>query len=38
MGYLNTNEMKIEDVPVKPAMIKELIDLIDAKTYAIFYN
>ncbi len=32
MGYLNTNEMKIEDVPVKPAMIKALIDLIDSKT------
>ena len=32
MGYLNTNEMKIEDVPVKPAMIKELIDLVDKKT------
>jgi len=32
MGYLNTNEMKIEDVPVKPAMIKELIDLVDSKT------
>ena len=32
MGYLNTNEMKIEDVPVKPSMIKELIDLVDSKT------
>ena len=32
MGYLNTNEMKIEDVPVKPVMIKELIDLVDKKT------
>ena len=32
MGYLNTNEVKIEDVPVKPVMIKELIDLVDKKT------
>ena len=32
MGYLNENEIKIEDVPVKPIMIKELIDLVDNKT------
>ena len=32
MGYLNETELKIEDVPVKPVMIKELIDLIDNKT------
>lgn len=32
MGYLNTNELKIEEVPVKPSMIKELIDLVDKKT------
>ena len=32
MGYLNETEMKIEEVPVKPNMIKELIDLIDNKT------
>lgn len=32
MGYLNETELKIEDVPVKPIMIKELIDLIDNKT------
>lgn len=32
MGYLNTNEMKVQDVPVKPIMIKDLIDLIDNKT------
>lgn len=32
MGYLNENEIKIEDVPVKPVMIKELIDLVDNKT------
>ena len=32
MGYLNENEIKLEEVPVKPEMIKELIDLIDKKT------
>lgn len=32
MGYLNENEIKIEDLPVKPIMIKELIDLVDNKT------
>ncbi len=32
MGYLNENEIKIEDVPIKPQMIKELVDLIDKKT------
>ena len=32
MGYLNETELKIEDVPVKPVMIRELIDLIDNKT------
>lgn len=32
MGYLNETELKIEEVPVKPVMIKELIDLIDNKT------
>ena len=32
MGYLNEKELKIEQVPVKPVMIKELIDLIDNKT------
>lgn len=32
MGYLNTNELSLREVPVKPRMIKELIDLIDAKT------
>ena len=32
MGYLNETEMKIDEVPVKPNMIKELIDLIDNKT------
>lgn len=32
MGYLNETELKIEQVPVKPVMIKELIDLIDNKT------
>ena len=30
--YLNETELKIEEVPVKPVMIKELIDLIDNKT------
>ena len=32
MGYLNENEIKIEEVPIKPIMIKELVDLVDAKT------
>lgn len=32
MGYLNETELKIEDVPIKPTMIKELIELIDNKT------
>ena len=32
MGYLNENEIKLEEVPVKPEMIKELIDLIESKT------
>ncbi len=32
MGYLNTNEITIDKVPIKPVMIKELIDLIDNKT------
>ncbi len=32
MGYLNENEITIKVVPIKPAMIKELIDLVDNKT------
>ena len=32
MGYLNENEIKIEDVPIKPQMIKELVNLVDKKT------
>ena len=32
MGYLNTNEITIDEVPIKPVMIKELIDLVDNKT------
>ena len=32
MGYLNTKEITIKDVPVTPVMIKDLIDLIDNKT------
>ena len=32
MGYLNENEITIKDVPIKPVMIKELIDLVDNKT------
>lgn len=32
MGYLNTNEITIDKVPVKPIMIKELIELVDSKT------
>ena len=27
MGYLNENEMKLEEVPVKPEMIKELLKI-----------
>lgn len=32
MGYLNTNEITIDKVPVTPLMIKELIELVDSKT------
>lgn len=32
MGYLNETEITISDVPIKPIMIKELIDLVDNKT------
>lgn len=32
LSYLNTNEISINDVPIKPMMIKELIDLVDNKT------
>ena len=32
MGYLNEAEISINDVPIKPSMIKELIELIDNKT------
>ena len=32
MGYLNTNEITIDKVPIKPVMIKDLIDLVDSKT------
>ena len=32
LGYLNANELTIDEVPVKPEVIKELIDLIDNKT------
>lgn len=32
LGFLNTNELSIKDVPITPVMIKELIDLIDKKT------
>ena len=32
MGYLNTNEITIDKVPIKPVMIKDLIDLVDNKT------
>ena len=32
MGYLNENEITIKDVPIKPVMLKELIDLVDNKT------
>ncbi len=32
MAYLNETELKIEDLQVKPVMIKELIELVDNKT------
>ena len=32
MGYLNETEIELKDVPVKPEMIRELIDLVDNKT------
>lgn len=32
LGYLNENEKDIKDVPLKPKMIKELVDLVDNKT------
>lgn len=32
MGHLNENEITIKDVPIKPIMLKELIDLVDNKT------
>ena len=32
LGYLNENELTMNDVPIKAVMIKELIDLVDNKT------
>ena len=32
LGYLNENEIEISNVPIKPIMIKELIELVDKKT------
>ena len=32
MGYLKESDLKIEEVPIKPIMVKDLIELIDNKT------